>query len=92
MVPSASVFFYLDPEFASDPAMADVNNVMLSYTFFRSDDFDEVLEEDERLKMEAAAAAGGGSGGVGVGGGAGGVRIHGPGTVPAGIKPHAAMK
>jgi cytochrome c oxidase assembly protein subunit 11 len=38
------VFFYLDPEFASDPAMADVNNVILSYTFFRSDDFDETLE------------------------------------------------
>lgn len=84
------VFFYLDPEFASDPAMADVNNVMLSYTFFRSDDFDETLEEDERLKMEAAAAAaaaGSSSAAAGVAGG--GVRIHGPGTVPAGIKPYA---
>ena len=42
------VFFYLDPEFASDPAMVDVNDVMLSYTFFRSDDFDELEEEEER--------------------------------------------
>lgn len=46
------VFFYLDPEFAADPAMADVNNVMLSYTFFRSDDFDETLEEDERAGVK----------------------------------------
>lgn len=38
------VFFYLDPEFATDPAMADVNDVILSYTFFRSDDFDETAE------------------------------------------------
>ena len=30
------VFFYLDPEFASDPAMADVSRHHLSYTFFRS--------------------------------------------------------
>jgi cytochrome c oxidase assembly protein subunit 11 len=38
------VFFYLDPEFATDPAMADVNDVILSYTFFRSDGFDETDE------------------------------------------------
>lgn len=75
------VFFYLDPEFASDPAMADVNNIMLSYTFFRSDDFDETLEEDERRKMEEARNATVGTGG--------GVRVHGTGTVPPGIKPHA---
>lgn len=64
------VFFYLDPEFASDPAMADVNDIILSYTFFRSDDFDET--------EEAAAGTG-----------AGGVRVHGSGAVPPGIKPYA---
>lgn len=30
------VFFYLDPEFASDPRMMGVNNITLSYTFFPS--------------------------------------------------------
>ena len=64
------VFFYLDPEFASDPAMADVNDVILSYTFFRSDGFDET---DEAVAQS-------------------GVRTHGPGVVPQGVKPHAAMK
>ena len=64
------VFFYLDPEFASDPAMADVNDIILSYTFFRSDDFDET--------EEAAAGTG-----------AGGVRVHGSGAVPPGIKTYA---
>ena len=66
------VFFYLDPEFASDPAMVDVNDVMLSYTFFRSDDFDELEEEEER-------------------GATVGVKVHGTGTVPPGIKGHAAL-
>jgi cytochrome c oxidase assembly protein subunit 11 len=30
------VFFYLDPELASDPAMEGVSNITLSYTFFKT--------------------------------------------------------
>ncbi|XP_075702443.1 cytochrome c oxidase assembly protein COX11, mitochondrial [Rhinoderma darwinii] len=30
------VFFYIDPEFAEDPRMAAVENIMLSYTFFEA--------------------------------------------------------
>jgi len=30
------VFFYIDPEFAEDPWMRDVNHITLHYTFFRS--------------------------------------------------------
>ncbi|XP_020526768.1 cytochrome c oxidase assembly protein COX11, mitochondrial isoform X3 [Amborella trichopoda] len=29
------VFFYIDPEFETDPKMASVNNLILSYTFFK---------------------------------------------------------
>ena len=35
------VFFYIDREFASDPAMADVDNLTLSYTFFKVDEEEE---------------------------------------------------
>lgn len=28
------VFFYIDPEFADDPAMKGIETVTLSYTFF----------------------------------------------------------
>lgn len=31
------VFFYLDPEFAFDPSMDNVKQIILSYTFFRSE-------------------------------------------------------
>ncbi|KAF8978866.1 Cytochrome c oxidase assembly protein cox11, mitochondrial [Entomortierella lignicola] len=30
------IFFFLDPEFATDPDMADVDTVVLSYTFFKA--------------------------------------------------------
>lgn len=30
------VFFYIDPEFADDPAMDNVDNITLSYTFFQA--------------------------------------------------------
>ncbi|GIL41054.1 cytochrome c oxidase assembly protein [Roseiterribacter gracilis] len=30
------VYFFVDPDFASDPDMADVNVITLSYTFFRA--------------------------------------------------------
>ncbi len=32
------VFFYVDPKFLDDPAMANVESLVLSYTFFRSGD------------------------------------------------------
>jgi len=34
------VFFYIDPEFNDDPAMAKVDTITLSYTFFESRDGD----------------------------------------------------
>ncbi|KAF9089913.1 Cytochrome c oxidase assembly protein cox11, mitochondrial [Mortierella sp. AD031] len=30
------IFFFIDPEFANDPDMADVDTVVLSYTFFKA--------------------------------------------------------
>jgi cytochrome c oxidase assembly protein subunit 11 len=30
------VFFYIDPDFTEDPAMAKVDTIILSYTFFES--------------------------------------------------------
>ena len=30
------VFFYIDPEIVDDPSMKNVNNIMLSYTFFKT--------------------------------------------------------
>jgi cytochrome c oxidase assembly protein subunit 11 len=41
------VFFYIDPEFAVDPRMKGINNITLSYTFFKVD------EEDEQPKTAA---------------------------------------
>ncbi|KAL8143845.1 hypothetical protein V2J09_016877 [Rumex salicifolius] len=35
------VFFYIDPEFLSDPKMKGINNLILSYTFFKVPDEDE---------------------------------------------------
>jgi cytochrome c oxidase assembly protein subunit 11 len=32
------VFFFIDPEFCKDPAMASVQNITLSYTFFKTGD------------------------------------------------------
>lgn len=29
------VFFYIDPEFETDPRMDGINNLVLSYTFFK---------------------------------------------------------
>lgn len=36
------VFFYLDPEFATDPWMADVKTITLHYTFFKSKPKDQL--------------------------------------------------
>lgn len=30
------VFFYIDPDFADDPQMESINDIVLSYTFFRA--------------------------------------------------------
>ncbi|KAI3435846.1 hypothetical protein D9Q98_001904 [Chlorella vulgaris] len=43
------VFFYIDPEFATDPKMKGINTITLSYTFFK------VAEED--IEEEEAAGA-----------------------------------
>ena len=32
------VFFYIDPEYADDPYLEDVNDIILSYTFFEAKD------------------------------------------------------
>jgi len=37
------VFFYIDPEFAKDPAMWKVDEITLSYTFFESKDADGLV-------------------------------------------------
>jgi len=58
------VFFYLDPEFASDRGMEDVNSLVLSYTFFQSEDFDG----DEYDESSDYGREGEGSG----------VKLHGP--------------
>lgn len=34
------VFFYIDPEIMKDPALARIDTITLSYTFFESKDFD----------------------------------------------------
>lgn len=45
------VLFYIDPEFSKDPQLANANEVVLSYTFFRSKDGELVdLEEPIELK------------------------------------------
>ena len=41
------VLFYIDPEFASDPNMRDVKSLILSYTFFKSDDFEDDVDQDD---------------------------------------------
>ncbi|PXF46573.1 Cytochrome c oxidase assembly protein COX11, mitochondrial [Gracilariopsis chorda] len=47
------VFFYIDPEFAHDDDMADVKDIMLSYTFFKAEDV-----TPEQLQRAQAAAMG----------------------------------
>ena len=44
------VFFYIDPEFANDPAMDAVTCITLSYTFFKTGEEDvEVVEDEEAV-------------------------------------------
>lgn len=35
------VLFFIDPDICDDPSMASVNNITLSYTFFKTDDFQD---------------------------------------------------
>lgn len=41
------VFFFIDPEICDDPTMRHVNNITLSYTFFKTDDVDEDDVDDD---------------------------------------------
>jgi len=52
------VLFYIDPEFASDPNMRDVTNLVLSYTFFKSDDFDDDDADDDAPSVVRVHGAG----------------------------------
>lgn len=52
------VLFYIDPEFASDPNMRDVTNLVLSYTFFKSDDFDDDDADDNTPSVVRVHGAG----------------------------------
>lgn len=62
------VFFFLDPEITKDPAMDNLNTIMLSYTFFKTGD--EEPDEDVTIKLVKAEVTndppvmGGGGGGT----------------------------
>lgn len=45
------VLFYIDPEFSKDPQLAGTNEVVLSYTFFRSKD-GELVDIDEPIELK----------------------------------------
>jgi cytochrome c oxidase assembly protein subunit 11 len=45
------VLFYIDPEFSKDPQVANMSDVVLSYTFFRSKD-GQLLETDEEIEFK----------------------------------------
>lgn len=47
------VFFFIDPEFAEDENMADVKDIVLSYTFFKAEDV-----TPEQLQRAQASAMG----------------------------------
>ena len=47
------VFFYIDPEFAKDPAMDAVTDITLSYTFFKTGE-EDVEEDEEEVAVVAA--------------------------------------
>ncbi|GMI50603.1 hypothetical protein ScalyP_jg2437 [Parmales sp. scaly parma] len=38
------VFFFIDPDFATDPSLDGVNNITLSYTFFQTEEDEEDLD------------------------------------------------
>lgn len=44
------VFFFIDPEIVDDPAMENVNNITLSYTFFKTGE-EEIEDEEDNNKI-----------------------------------------
>jgi Cytochrome c oxidase assembly protein CtaG/Cox11 len=52
------VFFFLDPEMLDDPAMDNVSDITLSYTFFKTGEEVPVLEADEDEDSSEVPAAG----------------------------------
>ena len=50
------VWFFIDPEFAKDRAMKNVNEIILSYTFWPSEIEDPEEEDDEDVSNEERAA------------------------------------
>lgn len=53
------VFFYIDPEMERDPALAEVDELTLSYTFFPTEEArdEDYLDDDEDVAAAATAAA-----------------------------------
>ena len=50
------VFFFIDPEMVDDPAMDNISNITLSYTFFKTgEELPEKEEETKPLKKVIAA-------------------------------------
>lgn len=47
MCATNQVFFFIDPEFLNDPAMDNVHEITLSYTFFKTGEEDAIQVEDE---------------------------------------------
>lgn len=52
------VFFFLDPEFADDPAMKNVSSIVLSYTFFKTGEEDPKLDSPKSVHVKAAESEG----------------------------------
>jgi cytochrome c oxidase assembly protein subunit 11 len=48
------VFFFIDPEILDDPALSNINNILLSYTFFKTAE-EEVEKKSEAGKATAAS-------------------------------------
>lgn len=47
------VFFYVDPEFATDPKLRSFNQLTLSYTFFKVNEEDDEGDDDIPIKQAA---------------------------------------
>ncbi len=41
------VFFFIDPDFVKDPQISHASNILLSYTFFQTDEEDEEDDNDD---------------------------------------------
>eukprot|EP00040_Diaphanoeca_grandis_P022013 m.117753 g.117753 ORF g.117753 m.117753 type:complete len:327 (+) comp28603_c0_seq1:122-1102(+) len=52
------VFFYIDPEFATDPRMTNINEITLSYTFFKARDDLEISDDVTGTPMTSAGNQG----------------------------------